>query len=158
MVQQVVEEILSRELKPESPLPRAFLIGREPGKKLGYSYVRQGDHEAVVIGSLSPWELLQFPNEVCTEAMVKGKPVLLWQEGLDYRQHRASCNRSLYARLLAAERQLKQLGVQIVGQEERTLLTAQEVRRRLRTGEPIEGRLTPLAREILESEGRKGSP
>ena len=30
------------------------------------------------------------------------------------------------------------------------LLTAQEVRRRLREGQPIEGRLTPLARDVLE--------
>ncbi len=159
MIAGIVEEILRREPSigktPKPALPVAYLMGREPKRDLGYSYIRQGPYEAVVIGSLTAWELLQFPNEVCTDALVKGIPVLLCEEGLDYRRFKDTCNRALYARLLAAERQLKQLGVQMVGREDKKLLTAQEVRRRLETGQPITGRLTPLARDLLESERKE---
>ena len=45
---------------------------------------------------------------------------------------------------------MKQLGVEFLGAGQEKLLTAEEVRRRLREGLPIEGRLTPLARDVLE--------
>lgn len=128
----------------------ALLLGRKPAIDFGWDYVTDGIYEAVVIGSLSAWELLHFPNEVCMEALLTGKPVFLCEEGLDYRRFAKTSNRVLYSRLLSAERQLKQLGVQIVGQRQQKLLTAEEVRRRLKNGQPIEGRLTPLAKDVLE--------
>lgn len=143
LIEQVLQEVRRRQ-------NCALLIGRPPAQDLGWQYVTEGDYEAVVIGSLSAWELLQFPNEICTEALLTGKPLFLCEEGLDYRRYAKTANRALYSRLLAAERQLKQLGVQLVGQKQQKLLTAEEVRRRLKNGQPIEGRLTPLARDVLE--------
>ncbi len=143
LIEQVLQEVQRRQ-------NCALLIGRKPQQDLGWHYVTQGDYQAVVIGSLSAHALLHFPDERTTEALLSGKPVFLWEEGLDYRRFSKTSNRSLYTRLLAAERQLKQLGVQIVGQRQQKLLTAEEVRRRLKNGQPIEGRLTPLARDILE--------
>ncbi len=154
MIRRVVEEILGCE-RPE--LPGARLIGRAPGRDLGYRYVETGPYEAVVVGSLSPGELLHFPDEVSMNALLEGKPVLLCEDGLEYRKHRDTCNRGLYSRLLSAERQLKQMGVEFIGPQTRKILTAGEVRRRLKTGQPIEGRLTPLAKDILESEQQEGS-
>lgn len=128
----------------------ALLLGRTPSADLGWEYVNDGIYEAVVIGSLSAHELLHFPNEICTEALLSGKPVFLCEEGLDYRRFSKTSNRALYSRLLSAERQLKQLGVQTVGHKQQKLLTAEDVRRRLKNGQPIEGRLTPLAKDVLE--------
>ena len=39
---------------------KALLIGREPDMDLGYSYVAQPPYDAVVIGSLTLGQLLQF--------------------------------------------------------------------------------------------------
>ena len=39
---------------------KALLIGREPERDLGYSYVTQPPYDAVVIGSLTFSQLLQF--------------------------------------------------------------------------------------------------
>ncbi len=145
------EEIINRVLQEVRRRQNcALLLGRAPSHDLGWYYVREGEYEAVVIGSLSPYELLHFPDEICTEALLQGKPVFLCEEGLDYRRYAKTVNRALYSRLLAAERQLKQLGVQFVSQQQQRLLTAEEVRRRLKNGQPIEGRLTPLARDVLE--------
>ncbi len=143
LIAQVLQEVRRRQ-------NCALLLGRRPSVDLGWEYVTEGHYEAVVIGSLSPWELLHFPNEICMEALLGGKPVFLCEEGLDYRRFAKTVNRALYSRLLASERQLKQLGVQIVGQKQAKLLTAEEVRRRLKNGQPIEGRLTPLAKDVLE--------
>ncbi len=153
IVRRVVEEVMKRytpSVSENTGKGLAFLIGQEPYRDLGWRYVREGDYEAVMIGSLSPWELLRFPDALCTEALLQGKPVFLWEGALDYRHYRSTCNRALFARLLSAERQLKELGVQMVGSEDTKVLTAQEVRRRLEKGQPIHGRLTPLARDVLE--------
>ena len=128
----------------------ALLIGREPTRDLGWRYVRRGEYEAVVIGSLSPAELLGFPDGASLEALLLGKPVYLWEAGLEHRTYSRTANRALYAKLLAAERQLKLVGVRFVGQREQKLLTAREVRSLLEKGLPVEGRLTPLARDVLE--------
>ncbi len=155
LVRQVVEEVMGREEKVDRAYPKAYLIGRRPEGDMGYTYVREGEYEAVVIGSLSPWELLQFPDPICTEALVKGKPVLLYARGLEHRKHRDTCNPRLYARLLGAERLLKELGVKCLTEEDHKILTAREVRHRLEKGLPIKGRLTPLARDILEESQHK---
>jgi len=143
LIEKIVDEVKRRQ-----NLPKALLIGRTPAENTGFCYVTQGEYCAVVIGSLSAYELLTFPNEAVVQALLLGKPVYLAQNALDYRTYSRSANRALWSRLLSAERQLKQLGVQTLGTNK--LLTAQEVRRRLREGQPIEGRLTPLARDVLE--------
>lgn len=147
MIRKVVEEIMGRE---KVHLPGAKLIGRDPGVDLGYRYAEDGPFDAVVIGSLTPRELLFFPDEISMAALLQGKPVLLWEAGLDYRKYKDTCNRSLYSRLLSAERQMKQLGVKVIGEQSHRILTANEVRRRMEAGQPITGRLTPLARDLLE--------
>ncbi len=143
LIAQVLAEVERRQRA-------AYLIGRVPTRDLGWNYVTQGEFQAVVIGSLSAYELLQMPDAVCVEALLLGKPVFVCEEGLDYRRHAKTANRALYTRLLSAERQLKQLGVQFLRETQQKILTAEEVRRRLQSGERIEGRLTPLARDVLE--------
>ncbi len=141
-------ERLAEEVKKRQNLPRALLLGRTPSENTGFCYVSEGEYSAIVIGSMSAHELLAFPNETVVQALLLGKPVYLAPNALDYRSYSRSANRALWSRLLSAERQMKQLGVQTLGTGK--LLTAQEVRRRLREGQPIEGRLTPLARDVLE--------
>lgn len=152
LIEEVVAEVRRRQALEQ---PAALLFGRAPARELGFHYVKEGDYTAVVIGSLTACQLLRLPDETVTQALLTGKPVYLCPEGLEYRQYSHTSNRVLWSRLLAAERQLKQLGVQFlernaVGGGGGRLLTADEVRRRLREGLPIEGRLTPLARDIME--------
>ena len=148
LIEQVVAEVRRRQ---EERRPAALLVGRAPERDLGFHYVKEGDYAAVVIGSLSGCALLHLPDEALTQALLLGKPVLLCPEGLEYRQFSRTANRALWSRLLAAERQLKQLGVRFLERKPgEKLLTANEVRRLLREGLPVEGRLTPLARDVLE--------
>ena len=148
LIEQVVAEVRRRQ---QEARPAALLVGRAPERDLGFHYVRQGEYAAVVIGSLSGCALLHLPDETLTQALLLGKPVYLCPEGLEYRQFSRTANRALWSRLLAAERQLKQLGVRFLERKPgEKLLTANEVRRLLREGLPVEGRLTPLARDVLE--------
>lgn len=148
LIEQVVAEVRRRQAEHR---PAALLVGRAPERDLGFHYVREGEYAAVVIGSLSGCALLHLPDETLTQALLLGKPVLLCPEGLEYRQFSRTANRALWSRLLAAERQLKQLGVRFLERKPgEKLLTANEVRRLLREGLPVEGRLTPLARDVLE--------
>ena len=148
LIEQVVAEVRRRQ---QEARPAALLVGRAPERDLGFHYVNEGEYAAVVIGSLSGCALLHLPDEALTQALLLGKPVLLCPEGLEYRQFSRTANRALWSRLLAAERQLKQLGVRFLERKPgEKLLTADEVRRRLREGLPVEGRLTPLARDVLE--------
>lgn len=148
LIEQVVAEVRRRQ---QEARPAALLVGRAPERDLGFHYVKEGDYAAVVIGSLSGCALLHLPDEALTQALLLGKPVLLCPEGLEYRQFSRTANRALWSRLLAAERQLKQLGVRFLERKPgEKLLTANEVRRLLREGLPVEGRLTPLARDVLE--------
>ena len=62
-------------------MTRALLLGREPPLNLGYEYVTEAPFEAVVIGSLSLSELLQFRSQPVLEA--------LRQENLTERHGRA---------------------------------------------------------------------
>lgn len=147
LIRQVVEQVQRQQQKPQ---PNALLIGRAPDTDLGWNYVSAPPYEAVMIGSLSAGGLLRFPDGPCADALLSGVPVLLWEEGLEYRRYAHTANRVLWSRLLSAERQLKQLGVRFLGSSGSRLLTAEEVRRRMRDGLPIQGRLTPLAKDILE--------
>lgn len=144
LVQAVVDEVLRRQ--GQRP---ALLVGRAPQQAPGWRFVTDGPYEAVILGSLTAAELLRFPDEVSAQALLEGKPVYYCPEGLDYRRHAKTANRALWSALLAAERRLRALGVQELAQKS-ALVTAAEARRLLRAGQPVTGRLTPLARDVLE--------
>ncbi len=149
MNEELVDRIVA-EVRRRQNLPTALLIGEKPTQELGWQYVTDGEYTAIIIGSMSASALLHFPDEPCTQALLLGKPIYAYEDGLLYRKYARTSNRVLWSKLLAAERQMKQLGVQFLRAKQQKLLTAEEVRRRLRDGQPIDGRLTPLARDILE--------
>ena len=126
----------------------ALLLGTEPGCSLGYRYVTQPPYDAVVIGSLTFSQLLQFSQEPALEALAQGKSVLLYTPGLP----EAPKNRAMAASIAGARRQLKNWGVVFSDGQHRHLITAQEARAMKLSGRnPGPGAvLTPLAKEILE--------
>ena len=126
---------------------KALLIGREPESDLGWEYVRGGDYQAVVIGSLALGQLLRFSESRVLEALAKGMQVLLYTPGLPD----APGNRALAASLASARRELKSWGVVFTEGNRKRLITAQEARELKASGkQPGPGAvLTPLAREIL---------
>ena len=126
---------------------RAPLIGAEPAVDLGFSYVREGEYDAVVIGSLRISELLRFREEQVLQALSRGKSVYLYTPGLPVVQ-----NRALAASLAAAQRELKNWGVIFTDGGRKQLITAEEARWMRKNGQkPGPGAvLTPLAREIME--------
>lgn len=148
--EELIDAVAARVRERLDGTPTALLIGQRPEAELGWRYVGQEPYDAVVIGSMTPCELLHFPDERCTQALLLGKPVLLWEDGLALQRYAHTANRALWSRLLSAQRQLRQLGVRFLGTKSAPVLTADEVRRRLRSGQSISGRLTPLARDILE--------
>ena len=127
---------------------KALLIGREPECDLGYSYVPQPPYDAVVIGSLTISQLLQFSQEPALEALAYGKTVVLYTPGLP----EAPKNRAMAASIAGARRQLKNWGVVFADGQHRHLITAQEAKAMKLAGRcPGPGAvLTPLAKEILE--------
>ena len=126
---------------------RALLVGEEPGAALGFQYVREGEHEAVVIGSLSISGLLRFRQEAALQALAVGKPVYLYTPGLPDAK-----NRALAGSLASAQRELKNWGVIFTDGGRKRLITAEEARRMQKSGQrPGPGAvLTPLAKEIME--------
>lgn len=128
--------------------PRAYLIGEPPENYHNYNYVNEEPYEAVVLGVLSPGELLHMPDDTVCRALLEGKAVWLWPH---QRHHGVANARLLCRELTAAEQHLKQLGVRVMGQE-RPLITAQAARLLRQAGERPEpgSRLTPLAKDILE--------
>lgn len=129
-------------------MSRALLIGSEPSYPLGYTYVTAEPYEAVVIGSLTLGELLQFRQEQVLNALAAGKSVVLYTPGLPA----APGNRALGAALASARRELKSWGVVFTDGAQKKLITAQEARDMKQRGVlPGPGAvLTPLAKEILE--------
>lgn len=129
-------------------MTRALLLGREPPLDLGFEYVTEAPFEAVVIGSLSLSELLQFRSEPVLEALAQGKNVYLYTPGLP----EAPKNRALSGSLTAAQRELKNWGVLFTDGGRKKLITAEEARLLRSQGrQPAPGAvLTPLAREIME--------
>ena len=125
---------------------RALLMGDRPGA-LEFEYVDGPPYDAVVIGSLTPGQLLRFREERVLEALGEGKAVYLYTPGLPQVK-----NRALGAALASAQRELKSWGVIFTDGGRRRLVTAEEARQLRRTGGmPGPGAvLTPLAREILE--------
>lgn len=128
----------------------ALLIGKEPMCSLGYTYVREGSFDAVVIGSLTLSQLLYFSVESVLEALAQGKPVVLYEPGLP----EAKGSRGLSATLASRRRELKSWGVVFTDGGQKKLITAQEARLLRSAGKrPGAGAvLTPLAKEILEGE------
>ena len=127
-------------------MTRALLMGDRPGA-LEFEYVDAPPYDAVVIGSLTPGQLLRFREERVLEALGEGKAVYLYTPGLPQVK-----NRALAASLASAQRELKSWGVIFTDGGRRRLVTAEEARQLLRTGRaPGPGAvLTPLAKEILE--------
>lgn len=130
-------------------MTRALLIGNPPPVELGFAYVTEGDYDAVVIGSLTLGQLLQFREERVLEALAEGKQVLLYTPALP----QAGKNRALAGSLTGAQRELKNWGVIFTDGGRKRLVTAEEARRMVRSGQiPAPGAvLTPLAKEIMES-------
>ena len=130
-------------------MTRALLIGNPPPVELGFAYVTEGDYDAVVIGSLSLGQLLQFREERVLAALAEGKQVLLYTPALP----QAGKNRALAGSLTGAQRELKNWGVIFTDGGRKRLVTAEEARRMVRSGQiPAPGAvLTPLAKEIMES-------
>ena len=126
----------------------ALLIGNEPDMDLGYTYVREGEHEAVVVGSLTLGQALHFSEEAVLLALAQGKPVELYTPGLPS----AGVSRGLTAALASSYREMKNLGILFISGTRKKWITAQEARRLREAGKrPAPGSvLTPLAREILE--------
>ena len=126
---------------------RALLIGREPTSDLGFQYVTEEPWDAVVIGSLTPGQLLRFRNEQVLQALSEGKSVYLYTPGLPQAK-----NRALAASLASAQRELKNWGVLFTDGGRKRLVTAEEARLlRSRGQQPGPGSvMTPLAKEILE--------
>ena len=127
---------------------KALLIGKEPPAELGCSYVREGEYDGVVIGSLTLSQLLRFREEQVLQALAEGKPVYLYTPGLP----EAPKNRALAGSLTAAQRELKNWGILFTDGGRKRLITAEEARILRASGRtPAPGAvLTPLAREIME--------
>ena len=127
---------------------KALLIGREPERDLGYSYVTQPPYEAVVLGSLTLSQVLRFREERVLQALAEGKSVYLYVPGLP----EIPKNRALAGSLAAAQRELKNWGVLFTDGGRKRLITAEEARLLRSQGRsPGPGAvLTPLAKEILE--------
>ena len=126
----------------------ALLIGTEPGRSLGYTYVKEMPYDAVVIGSLTLSQLLCFSEESALQALAQGKPVVLYESGLP----EAKANRALSATLASRRRELKNWGIVFTDGAQRKVITAQQARQMQLAGErPAAGAvLTPLAKEILQ--------
>ncbi len=153
IIDLVTDEVLRR---LGSDRPRALLIGTPPAQPCGYTLVDSEPYEAVVIGSLSVASLLHFDCEAALTALLRGIPVYLAESGLASRRYAKTRNRVLWGRLQEAERQLRQLGIQMLpSPEARRVITAQQARALAEQGlhAPDGAVLTPLARDILEGKG-----
>ena len=127
---------------------RAYLVGTEPARDLGYIYVKESPYDAVVIGSLSLAQALRFSDERTLQALAEGKPVLLYTPGLP----EVPKNRALAASLASGRREMKSWGIVFTDGGQKKLITAQGARAMKLAGQlPGPGAvLTPLAKEILE--------
>ena len=127
-------------------MSRALLVGTRP--PLPFEYVSEKPYDAVVIGSLTLGQLLQFDHETVLEALANGISVYLYTPGLP----EVPKNRALAASCATAQRELKNWGVLFTDGSRRHLITAEEAQLLRRRGEkPASGAvLTPLAKEILE--------
>lgn len=129
-------------------MSRALLIGTEPDRPLGYTYVKEAPYEAVVIGSLSLGQALRFAEEPVLTALAEGKTVVLYTPGLP----EVPRNRALAASLASSRREMKSWGILFTDGGQKRLITAQEARAMRASGVSAGpgAVLTPLAKEILE--------
>lgn len=111
--------------------------------------VTDGPYEAVILGSLTAAELLRFPDEASAQALLEGKPVYYCPRGTGLPPSRQDGKPRPVVGPACGERRLRALGVQELAQKS-ALVTAEEARRLLHSGLPVTGRLTPLARDVLE--------
>ena len=127
---------------------RAYLVGKEPLCPLGSTYVKEPPYDAVVIGSLTLWELLHFSDPIALSALAQGLRVILYTPGLP----ESPKNRALAASLASRCRELKSWGVVFTDGRQKRVITAQEAKQMREQGlKPAPGAvLTPLAKEILE--------
>lgn len=130
-------------------LPPALLVGRRPPVFLGFRYVSEKPYGAVVIGSLTPGELLGFSNEAALAALLDGTPVYLYAPGLPG----GGESPGLSARLARARRELQGWGVVFIKSPPRPLIDAAAARRLQAQGLPAprRARYTPLATDILSA-------
>ena len=128
---------------------RAYLLGREPERDLGYAYTKEPPFDAVVIGSLTLSQALRFGEESVLQALAEGKSVVMYAPGFP----EAPKNRALAASLASSRREMKSWGIVFTDGGQKKLITAQEARAMRLSGQrPAPGAvLTPLAREILET-------
>ena len=128
---------------------RVWLLGKEPSLP-GYRYVTEPPYDGAVIGSLTLGQALQFADEQTLEILAQGKPVILYTPGLP----EVPKNRALSASLTAACRELKNWGVVFTDGGQKKLITAQQARLMRQQGiaPPPGAVLTPLAKELLESD------
>ena len=127
---------------------RALLIGQKPPVALGFEYVKDGQYEAIVIGSLTLGQLLRFREEPVLAGLAQGIEVYLYTPGLP----ESPRNRGLACAIATAQRELKNWGVIFTDGGRKQLITAEEARWMRKNGQkPGPGAvLTPLAREIME--------
>lgn len=84
MTEEELVELLWQRLQAQthSPVvtskPAALLLGTAPNGLQKFYYVNKKPYEAVIIGALSPSELLQMPTEPVCQALLEGLPVYLW--------------------------------------------------------------------------------
>ena len=128
---------------------RAYLLGSEPERDLGYLYTKEPPFDAVVIGSLTLSQALRFGDETVLQALAEGKSVVMYAPGFP----EAPKNRALAASLASSRREMKSWGIVFTDGGQKKLITAQEARAMRLSGQrPAPGAvLTPLAREILET-------
>ena len=128
-------------------MSRALLIGAEPSRPLGYTYVSEAPFDAVVIGSLTLGQALRFCDEATLGALAEGKPVVLYTPGLP----EVPKNRALAASLASSRREMKNWGILCTDGGQKRLITAQEARTMRSSGISAGpgAVLTPLAKEIL---------
>ncbi len=133
---------------------RALLIGQEPDCALEYDYRQAPPYEAVVIGSLTLGQALNFSQEQVLAALAEGLPVVCYTPGFP----QSPKNRALAAALASSKRNMKTLGIVFTDGGQKRLITAQEARNLQQAGKmPSPGSvLTPLAREILGISGKTG--
>jgi len=129
-------------------MSRALLIGTEPDRPLGYTYVTEPPYDAVVIGSLTLSQALRFSNEDALSALAQGKSVVLYTPGLPD----APRNRALSTALASSRREMKSWGILFTDGAQKRLVTSQEARALRASGKTAGAGavLTPLAKEILE--------
>lgn len=147
LVNQVAAEVFRR---LQGSLPRALCIGTVP-EHASFLPVSEAPWDMVVLCSLSPGELLAMPTDAVCRALLEGTPVYLMEEGLEYKKYGRGKAGTLYAMLMAKERELRTLGIKPWKEAgAHKLLTAKDVEHLRLCDLPKSARLTPLARDLLE--------